>query len=128
MLAVDTNVLVRLLSTDNPTQTKKARDLFANNEVLVTSTVLLEAAWVLGHAFEFSQTQIVDAFRGLGGLPQVHLQDPDRVIMALDWAEQGLDIADAFHLSATPDIPFVTFDRKLAKRAGDVGGPPIRLL
>lgn len=42
MLAIDTNVIVRLLSNDDPDQTAEAKGLIANAEVFVAAAVLLE--------------------------------------------------------------------------------------
>ena len=63
MIAVDTNVLVRLLTRDNETQFKKAVRLFREPRLFVSESVLLETEWVLRYAYEFPQDAIVQAFR-----------------------------------------------------------------
>jgi predicted nucleic-acid-binding protein len=47
MLAVDTNVLVRLLTGDEPKQAAAARALFAAEPIWIAKTVFLETGWVL---------------------------------------------------------------------------------
>ena len=47
MIAVDTNLVVRLLANDDRHQVRKASEVFAANEVLLSKTVLLETEWVL---------------------------------------------------------------------------------
>ena len=47
MIAVDTNVLVRLLTGDEPEQAAAARRLFASEAIWIGKTVLLETGWVL---------------------------------------------------------------------------------
>jgi len=47
VLAVDTNVVVRLLVNDDERQAAVARRLFESDEIWIGVTVLLEAAWVL---------------------------------------------------------------------------------
>ena len=42
MVAVDTNVLVRLLTGDNPSQLKASMQLFATQDVFIAHTLLLE--------------------------------------------------------------------------------------
>ena len=42
MVAVDTNVLVRLLTGDNPSQLKTSMQLFATQDVFIAHTLLLE--------------------------------------------------------------------------------------
>lgn len=50
MIAIDTNVLVRLLVADDPAQSSRARALLETQDVWIGPTVLLEAAWVLDAA------------------------------------------------------------------------------
>ena len=54
MIAVDTNVLVRLLTGDDPAQTRRAADLFAQESILIPKTVLLETEWVLRYRYELA--------------------------------------------------------------------------
>ena len=47
VLAVDTNVVVRFLTGDEPAQAGRARALFEHEAVLLLKTVLLETEWML---------------------------------------------------------------------------------
>ena len=47
MLAVDTNVVVRFLTGDEPAQAERARSIFEREAVLLLKTVMLETEWVL---------------------------------------------------------------------------------
>ena len=71
MIAVDTNVLVRLLTADDPKQTAAVRALFAAETIWIAKTVLLETAWVLRSLYGFEETAISDAFTRLLGLKNV---------------------------------------------------------
>lgn len=51
MVAVDTNVLVRLLVNDDARQARRARALFEREEIFISPTVLLESEWVLRSAY-----------------------------------------------------------------------------
>ncbi len=73
MIALDTNVVVRLLVNDDPSQTRRARTLLATRTVLVTPTVLLETEWVLRGAYGISRSALARSLRGLLGLPAVVL-------------------------------------------------------
>lgn len=116
MLAVDTNVVVRLLVNDDARQGEQARRLFESDEIWIGVTVLLEAAWVLESAYELSTQETAKALRGLLGLPNVRVEDSVAVAAALDAASKGLELADALHLLRAPeDAEFATFDRRLAK-------------
>lgn len=117
MLAVDTNVVVRLLVNDDARQGAAARRLFESDEIWIGVTVLLETAWVLESVYDLSSDETVTALRRLLGLPNVRAEDPGAVAAALDAAGKGLELADALHLVRTPqDAVCVTFDRALAKR------------
>ena len=119
MIAVDTNVVVRLLTKDDPAQAARAADLLARERVLVPKTVLLETEWVLRYSYELPPSVVLAAFRKLLGLPQVAAEDATAIARALELYEGGMDFADALHLASARDTTaFATFDTRLAKRAG----------
>jgi predicted nucleic-acid-binding protein len=127
MLAIDTNIIVRLLTNDDAVQAEKARKLVAESEVFVTATVLLETEWVLRGAYGLAKADILTALRAFAGLPHVMLQDPVRAEKALTWAAAGMDFADALHLAGAEACEaFVTFDRQLVKLAGRVEDRVVR--
>ena len=118
MIAVDTNIIVRLLTRDEETQYQSSRALFETQEIFIPDTVILELEWVLRYAYDFSPAEIVSAFKRLFGLKNVHLDQPQRAADAIAWQETGLDFADAFHLAQSQHCPtFKTFDQRLIKRA-----------
>lgn len=118
MLAVDTNLVVRLVTNDDKAQATRAKAVFAANDIFVPKTVLLEAEWVLRFTYELDRSSILRGLRGVLGMANVTGEDGANVAKALDWYERGLDLADAFHLSASSDAKrFATFDAKLVKRA-----------
>lgn len=118
MIALDTNVIVRLLVDDDPGQTRRARRLIERRPALVVPTVLLETEWVLRGAYGLGPEGIARSLRGLLGLPGMSVGSADAVAQALEWFEKGLDFADALHLALAADAEaFATFDARLAKRA-----------
>ncbi len=119
MIAIDTNVLVRLLTGDDPGQTERAADLFRCENILIAKTVLLETEWVLRYSYQLSPPVILAAFRKLLGLPQITLEDAAVVTEALARYEAGMDFADALHLASGHTAEaFATFDTRLKQRAG----------
>ena len=78
MLAVDTNVVVRLLVNDDQRQGAEARDLFASDDIFIGVTVLLEVAWVLESVYGLRADETVQALRGLLGLPNLPVEDAGR--------------------------------------------------
>ena len=118
MRAIDTNVIVRFLTGDDPAQAAKARKLIEGGGIFVPTSVLLETEWVLRSGYGFEARRLVGALRDFAGLPGVTLEDPQLTAMALDWAEQGLDFAGALHLGAAQGCTaFISFDRRLVKAA-----------
>lgn len=125
MTAVDTNVLVRVLTGDHPRQALAARTLFASGQIWIAKTVLLETAWVLRSAYGFDEAAICAAFAKLLGLENVVAEDAQSVAAALRLTGSGLDFADALHVtSSPPGVRLASFDKALlrrAKRAGIAG-------
>lgn len=122
MIAVDTNVVIRLLTQDEPRQARRAVALFRSEEIWLPKTVLLEAEWVLRSLYDFPAERTVAALRKLAALSNVRTEDAAAVAAALDWAALGLDFADALHLASRVEAAtFVSFDRSLVKRARRAG-------
>lgn len=74
MVAVDTNVLVRLLTGDDARQTKRAAALFKKEPIFIPKTVLLGTEWVLRRLYRLEHGMVMHAFRQLSGLPNVELE------------------------------------------------------
>jgi predicted nucleic-acid-binding protein len=125
VIAIDTNVLVRFLVNDDEAQGSRARAVFETEEIWVGKTVLLETFWVLRSVYEFDDVSIARAIEGAFGLPKVHVEDSDRVKLALTVVADRVDIADALHVATAPSEAraFATFDRNLARRGKARLGP-----
>ena len=121
MIAIDTNIIVRLLTKDDPKQYTASRKLFETAKVHIPDTVILETEWVLRFAYDFEPAQICGAFRKLFGLPNITLSNQFIVSQAIDWHEKGLDFADAFHLALSQNLASLkTFDEKFIKKSKDL--------
>ena len=128
MIAVDTNIIVRLLTQDDAEQYQKARQLFASNDIFIADSVILECEWVLSFAYQFDSVQINTAMAKLFGLPNVHLNHPALLAQTLAWHSQGLDFADAFHLAFSQHCKaFYSFDKKMVKTAKAIDGCKVAL-
>ena len=118
MIALDTNVVVRFLVNDDPSQARRARALIQGNSVFVPVTVLLETEWVLRGGYGLPRAEVVRLLRALLGLPDLATEDPQRIARALEWHEGGIDFADALHLAGSTSAErFATFDEKLVRAA-----------
>jgi len=119
MTALDTNILVRVLTDDDPAQVHAARDLLASDDTFVVPvTVLLETGWVLEAVYELERPVVAGSLRDFLGLPSVEVERPPLIAEALRWYEDGLDFADAVHLALSQDADrLATFDRAFARDA-----------
>jgi predicted nucleic-acid-binding protein len=118
MIAVDTNIIVRLLTQDDVEQYHKSTQLFDSNDIFIADSVILECEWVLRFAYQFGARQINTALTKLFGLQNVHVNHPALLAQALKWHLQGMDFADAFHLAFSQHCKaFYSFDKKMVKAA-----------
>ena len=125
MIALDTNVLVRVVTNDDPAQARRALARMRANTCWVTRTVLLETEWVLRHAYGLAPAAIGQAFSTLLGIEGVEVEDRGGVLRALAWHAGGMDFADALHLAASGEASeLITFDRDFARVARRVGAAP----
>jgi predicted nucleic-acid-binding protein len=129
VIAVDTDVLVRLLTGDEPKQAAAARRLFSSQPIWIAKTVLLETGWVLRSLYGFEQGAIREAFTKLLGLKNVKAEDESSVAAALALIAHGVEFADAMHLgSRPPGGQFVSFDKSFVQRAKRAGAPDISVV
>jgi predicted nucleic-acid-binding protein len=118
MRAVDTNVVVRYLAADHPSQTARAKTLIDGSEVWISLTVVLETEWVLRRSYGFRPAAITASLRTLVGQPTVQAENPQALAWALDLCDTGMDFADALHVAVAGHCNgFDTFDAALAKAA-----------
>lgn len=118
MIAVDTNIVVRLLTGDDQSQMKQAREIFTAAEVFIPETVILETEWVLRYAYELSPATIYDGLLRLFGLPNVVLRDARAISQTLEGYRSGMDFADALHLATCGHCSeLFTFDKKFVRSA-----------
>lgn len=121
MIAIDTNIVVRFLTQDDELQFQKSLELFKSHNIFIPDTVILESEWVLRYAYKYPPTTISDAFTKLFGLPNVHLSNPTIIAQSLQWHIDGLDFADALHLSqCQKHKKFFTFDKKFVNKAKEI--------
>jgi predicted nucleic-acid-binding protein len=126
MLAVDTNVLVRVLVGDEPAQHRAAMSRLQSMRrrgegALVGSVVVAEIGWVLASVYGYDRRRIVAALRGVLATPPFVVAQRDAVVAALDAYEKGpADLSDYLILElarAEGCTTLLTFDRRLLKQA-----------
>lgn len=124
MIAVDTNILVRVL-TDDPSdmeQVKQARNLVSiAGEVYVSQVVQIELVWVLQSAYGLNKQGILLALQELAERPVYHLQHASNFNSALErFRNSNAGFADSLIAVESLDSGCVlwTFDRKLSHQDG----------
>jgi predicted nucleic-acid-binding protein len=120
--AVDTNVLVRLLTRDDARQVAAA-EKFVERGAWVSHLVLAEATWVLTSVYERDPADIATAVEMLLNHQHLTLQDSDAVSTAVEYfrGRPALGFSDCLVLALARKaghLPLGTFDRHLAKLDG----------
>ena len=124
MIAIDTNVLVRVLVNDPKAkeQCQFARDLIiTNKDIWVCRIVLVETVWVLQSSYKFSKDQIVAVLEKLIEHPSIHLEDADNLDNVLTlYSASNAGFADCLILDNAQHRQLVlhTFDLKLSRVHG----------
>ena len=115
---LDTNVLVRHLTGDPPSQARRATALLAgDHELLLTDLVLAELVYVLESFYQRPREEDAEAARSLLALPSIATVDSDLLLRSLELYESHrLDYAEAYLAAAAEvwDLDRVaSFDRGL---------------
>ena len=122
MRAVDTNVLVRLITREDSGQATSAEN-FIEKGAWVSVLALAETTWVLSTVYELNSKDLANAIAMLLDHRDLVLQDPEAVEGALKLfrARPALGFCDCLMLQLARKaghLPLGTFDRNLARIDG----------
>jgi predicted nucleic-acid-binding protein len=122
MRAVDTNVLVRLITRDDPKHTTAAES-FIEKGAWISPLVLAEAIWVLDSVYELNPKEQAIAIEMLLNHRSLVLHNRETVTAALELFRErpALGFSDCLILESARKaghLPLGTFDRNLAKVEG----------
>lgn len=122
MRAVDTNVLVRLVTRDDARQTAAA-DRFIEKGAWVSILALAESVWVLTSTYALGHAGIITAVEMLLAHEDLTLDNSEAVAAALDLfrGQPALGVSDCLMIELAGragHLPLGTIDRKLAKVSG----------
>jgi predicted nucleic-acid-binding protein len=122
MRAIDTNVLVRLITRDDTRQATSA-EVFIEKGAWVSVLALAEACWVLGAVYEVGAASLAKAIEMLLNHKDLVLQDADAVAAALQLfrTRPALGFSDCLMLQLARKaghLPLGTFDRALGRVEG----------
>ncbi len=129
MISIDTNVVIRFLTNDEPKQATVAEKLISSQPCSIALTVFLEAEWVLRALMGYARENVARAFHDLVTMNNIIVPHYAALMLALHAYEQGMDFADALHVAQTQEgESFATFDKDFAKRAPKAGFKNVTLL
>jgi predicted nucleic-acid-binding protein len=122
MRAVDTNVLVRLVTRDDAKQASAA-DRFVATGAWISQLVLAEASWVFASVYELKPAQIAVAIEMLLNHKDLTIENADVVAAALAQfrARPSIGFSDCLIVEMARKaghLPLGTFDRDLARLEG----------
>ena len=127
MIALDTNVLVRLIVRDDPSQTALAERLVesaaeSGEACLVTDPVLCEIEWVLESNYKASRSDILAAMQELLAQEVFTFEDREAFQRAVDLCQRSkLDLSDLLigaKGQARGARTTYTFERVLSRQEG----------
>ena len=129
MIAVDTNIVLRLILGDDDRQVAAIRSLAERAALHISLTAMLETGWVLASRYRMTRDDVADALASLLALEGVDIAQSDLVRWAIERYRAGADWADVIHLaSSSKSEAFATLDRRLARQAGPNPPVPIETL
>lgn len=114
-VTLDTNVLVRLATQDDPAQAALALRVLQKATLIAVPTIALcEMVWVLLRGYRYTPTQVAHALRTLLQVRQVVCHKPT-VLAGLAQLDMGGDFADGV-IAAEGELlggtEFVSFDQQ----------------
>jgi predicted nucleic-acid-binding protein len=122
VIALDTNVLVRLLVKDDAEQLERALGVLEphweqGGKAFLSDIVLAELEWVLGTAYRVPRTELLSTFHLIATSGRFQVQDRARLVAALRSYQTGrADLSDYLiglaGNAAGADMT-LTFDRAL---------------
>ncbi|EKY4114490.1 type II toxin-antitoxin system VapC family toxin [Pseudomonas aeruginosa] len=126
MIGLDTNVLVRYVSQDDPVQSPKATDLIesltAEEPGFVAMVSVVELVWVLQSCYQVTKSEIVGVLETLLRTKELVVERAEVVWQALRrFSDSKADFADCLieRCAHAAECEYtVTFDSKAAKTAG----------
>jgi predicted nucleic acid-binding protein len=115
---VDTNVLVRHLTGDPPSQAGRAtRYLERADELLLADLILAEVTYVLESFYEVARSQVAATLRAILAFPAIRVLDAELLHRAIEVYEvDRLDFADAYLVASAERTGIgiiASFDRSI---------------
>jgi len=128
VIGLDTNILVRYITQDDPSQSKRAVRILESKtpverpKFFVNLIIMVEVLWVLQRTYRFKRAEQIEVIERLISNPQIHLESPRIARRALHFfQDHSADFSDcllaAINESEGCETTY-TFDKKAAKLPG----------
>lgn len=123
MIGLDTNVLIRHLTQDEPKQARLASAMIAETCSLdepgyINRIVICEVVWVLERAYRYDRASVADCLETVLRTADLRVENEKAVWAALSRYRQGYDFSDAL-IGETNAMAGVhetrTFDKRAAR-------------
>ncbi|HXU50356.1 MAG TPA: type II toxin-antitoxin system VapC family toxin [Candidatus Binatia bacterium] len=127
MIGLDTNILIRYLTQDDPIQSRKAaeileRRLTEGNPGFISVVVMSEIVWVLDRAYGLADSEIVAAIERMLQIDVLLVENEQEVFTAMIMLKEGRgSFADALIAelgSRAGCLHTLTFDEKALRLSG----------
>lgn len=121
---LDTNVVVRFLVGDNPTQQKRAAQWLkeaaeGKRALIVPPIVIAETCFVLESFYKRPRGEIADALETFLAQRWLDVEDRDVLLSVWPWYRQGAHFVDSFlrAKAQAEAVEILTFDKKLSRQS-----------
>jgi len=129
VIAIDTNVALRLILGDDEKQGAAIARLMARSPLFVSLTVLVEVGWVLESRYRLPRDHVANAIACLLTLDGIEIARARLIDWAVDRYRAGADWADLIHVIAASKLDgFATLDRDLHRRTRAGAPVPVELI
>lgn len=127
MIGLDTNVLVRYLAQDDPTQSRKVTELFEQrltkqNPGFISIVAMVETIWVLDRAYRLERNEIAAAIERILQIDVLVVENEQQVFTAfVAFREASASFSGAIiaALGENSGCSYtLTFDGKAARKSG----------
>jgi predicted nucleic-acid-binding protein len=104
MIFLDTNIILRYLTWDDPAKAKRCDILFKNaakgqESLYTTNLVINEIIWVLEKAYHVSKNETINYILHILNTPNLYLEDKEILISAVGLYElENIDFIDAYNV------------------------------
>lgn len=117
-IAIDTNILVRIIALDDPPRVEKAMKLieeFGPRDIFVCHGVLIETYYVLTKRYEFSKEKVLNLFEDILKIEQFSFEYEIPIRLAIKKCLKGFSFNDALfgEIGDARNLKTYTFDKDL---------------